>query len=229
MSKFQDLTGQRFGRLVVIKRLENNSRNQARWLVKCDCGNTKILTTNAFKKTKSCGCLRKEVTSNRTSAKLEGKKYGKLTVMKRLRSNKKQNIVWLCKCECGNFTEATTDLLNRGEKLSCGCLNHETLVKRNTTHGLTHTRLHHIWCGMKTRCYNSNRREYKWYGALGVEVCKEWKESFESFYNWSLSHGYKDNLTIDRINPYGNYEPSNCRWATWTEQNLNKRTSHKET
>lgn len=80
---------------------------------------------------------------------------------------------------------------------------------------------------MKDRCGNPNNSGYQWYGAKGVKVCEEWKNSFESFYSWAMANGYKKGLSIDRINPFGNYEPSNCRWATSIEQALNKRTSKK--
>lgn len=229
MGKFQDLTGQKFGRLTVIKRakdkIRTNGKHKVMWECQCECGNIKDIDASSLKsgRVNSCGCYKKELLSKKHSGKLEGKRFGKLTVIKRLRSNKKQNVVWLCKCDCGNFTEATTDLLNKGEKLSCGCRNREALLERNTTHGLTHTRLYGIWSGMKARCYNPNRDEYKWYGAKGVTICEEWKNDFQKFYDWSLANGYNDNLTIDRINPYGDYEPANCRWATWSEQNFNKR------
>lgn len=78
---------------------------------------------------------------------------------------------------------------------------------------------------MKQRCYNPHATQYKYYGSLGVTVCEEWRESFIKFYEWAKENGYRQGLTIDRINPYGNYEPANCRWATYTEQNRNKRNS----
>ena len=80
---------------------------------------------------------------------------------------------------------------------------------------------------MKSRCYNKNTPNYKYYGALGVIICEEWKNNFEIFRNWALSHGYREDLTIDRINPYGNYEPNNCRWVDYKTQNNNKRNNHK--
>lgn len=81
---------------------------------------------------------------------------------------------------------------------------------------------------MKSRCYNKNSVSYKYYGDKGVSICGEWLNSFSAFYNWAISNGYSDNLTIDRINPFGNYEPNNCRWATYKEQNNNQRKHYKK-
>ena len=175
---------------------------------------------------------------------LTGQKFGRLTVIKRGKNTKYNKATFLCKCDCGNTKVVIGSSLTNGRTTSCGCKQVEDTIKRSTTHGKCYTRLHSIWNGMKTRCYNKNRECYKNYGALGIKVCEEWKSDFQAFYDWSMSHGYNDNLTIDRINPYGNYEPSNCRWATRHEQNNNqrnsecnrkykeeylKRTSHKET
>lgn len=94
-----------------------------------------------------------------------------------------------------------------------------------TTHQETKTRLHKIWSSMHERCENVNHKYYKHYGGRGIHVCEEW-EDYVNFRDWAVSNGYSDNLTIDRINNDGNYEPSNCRWSTFSEQAKNKRTNH---
>lgn len=95
----------------------------------------------------------------------------------------------------------------------------------NYKHGLKNTRLFSIWSGMKTRCYNSNSPQFKNYGARGIKICDEWLTDFMNFYNWSMSNGYSDNLTLDRIDVNGNYEPNNCRWVTSKVQANNRRTN----
>ena len=93
-------------------------------------------------------------------------------------------------------------------------------------HNGTDTRLYETWCSMKERCYNLHNRSYKNYGKKGIKVCEEWKHDFASFKAWALSNGYTDNLTIDRIDFDGNYEPNNCRWITRKEQNRNYSRNH---
>ena len=151
---------------------------------------------------------------------ITGKKFNKMTVIERAENAKQGQARWLCRCECGAERIVAGYNLTRGSVKSCGCLK----KARMTKHGLSSHPMYSIWKAMKKRCNNKNDKKYLDYGGRGIIVCREWMESFESFY-FDMKDSYYLGLTIDRINNDGNYEPKNCKWSTRKEQCNNKRTN----
>ncbi len=145
---------------------------------------------------------------------LLGKRFGRLTVIQFLGIQKRQ-ARWLCQCDCGSTTTASTAMLNL-KLQSCGCLT----LEKTTTHHMSRTRPYRIWMGMRSRCDNSSQPVYKYYGARGVHYCPEWS-TFEGFWK-DMQPGYVPDKTLDRVDNDGNYCPENCVWATNKEQSQHK-------
>ena len=151
---------------------------------------------------------------------LMGMKFGKLTVIKRVENKNGHSATWECRCDCGTVFSVAGTALRAGQKHCKKCT---PRWGNKIIHNMSRSRIYRIWHGIKDRCNNNNSDAYRNYGARGITFCIEWNE-FLPFYDWAMQNGYTDELTIDRIDNNGNYEPSNCRFITILEQQKNKRT-----
>lgn len=151
-----------------------------------------------------------------------GQVFNRLTVLKEVEKRAGKRY-FECICECGNHGEYRLVAMRAGKIKSCGCLRNKQNKTVGITHGKRNTRIYTIWHSMKQRCLNLNNINYRHYGGRGIEICNEWRDSFELFYDWAVKNGYSKNLTIDRIEVDRNYEPSNCRFISMKDQNRNKK------
>lgn len=156
---------------------------------------------------------------------LTNQRFGRLFVTKKIGLDKRSNVLWECKCDCGKVIQTTSPNLVSGKSKSCGCLGAENRLKSVTKHGATknksRTNEYSIWNGMKNRCLNPKNNGYKNYGGRGIKICDRWND----FANFLADIGPRPGkeYSLDRIDSNGNYEPSNCRWATRKEQAATKR------
>lgn len=153
---------------------------------------------------------------------LKGQRFGKLTVIEIDHFQECKNskrTYWKCICDCGNEVIVRSDCLTTGNTKSCGCYN---VSCREKPTSIKKHKLYRVYWAMKDRCYNSNNKHYDRYGGRGITICDKWLDDYEVFYNWCMNNGYKDGLSIDRIDNDGNYCPENCRWITIAEQQQNK-------
>lgn len=222
MSAATDISGRRFGKLVVVERAGSNANGRALWNCLCDCGKSVVVKGNALLSgnTRSCGCL------NRPD--IAGKRFGRLIAI-RIDAGKSNSHskFWICKCDCGRESSVSRSNLVSGATASCGSKRCRNVRK---IHGGSNERLYNVWADMRGRCASPQNINYSRYGGRGIKVCPEWDKSYEAFRDWALATGYDETAprgqcTIDRIDVNGNYCPENCHWADITTQNRNKRTS----
>lgn len=234
---FIDLSGEEYENFKVIKqgngRYTNGGHYKTTWICRCVCGKEFEVDGEKIRKglVYSCGCMRYK-NRDKYYEDLTGKKFGKLTVVRRLKPEevKTKQYNWLCKCECGRYVSASANKLKTGIAKSCGCLKDDFSIGDITrTHGKSHSKIYNVYSGMKQRCFNPNNDRYKNYGGRGITICDEWlgENGFENFYRWAMEAGYDESKSrteqsIDRIDVNGNYEPSNCRWADSYTQARNK-------
>lgn len=159
---------------------------------------------------------------------ITGKRFGKLVAIEPVGKDKRNNVLWLCKCDCGNECTRAVSELHKRNNHSCGCSGKEhlkTMSQGNITHGMTGSRLLGCYKAMMSRCYREKDIHYNAYGRRGITVCDEWNGHSDAFVEWALNNGYSDDLTLERINVNGNYEPSNCTWIPMSEQYKNKQSN----
>lgn len=223
MREYIDLSNKQAGWLKVLELtdlLANNGTTKL-WKCRCKCGNIVYKTANKLndaiknKYNLSCGC-------SKSKKSLKGQIFNDFIVLDFIKDLSNCNVLWKCKClKCNNTFELSTKRLKKNKNICKVELKKQIEIEHC---------LHNCLSRMKTRCYNKKSREYKYYGAKGVVICKEWLEDSDKFVKWALENGYKNEkndkgyniLTIDRIDSEGNYEPSNCRWVDMYVQANNK-------
>jgi hypothetical protein len=241
--KFVDLEGKQFGRWTVIGYAGKSAANMSLWACRCKCGNeSPVLAKHLLSgMSQSCGCLRDELLSARQKAKSEerartrdpfakpdsplfvdltGHTYGEWFVVQFAEKTSSGSCSWLCRCSCGTERPVKGSNLRSGTSRSCRSPAHE--YRGNKTHGDSKERLYWIYRGILQRCNDPRNEDY---GGRGITICDEWRSSYIAFREWALSHGYRDDLTIERKDVNGNYTPENCEWIPHPDQQANKRTT----
>lgn len=217
MPAFIDMSGERYGRWLVLTFSRRDENSGAMWLCRCDCGVEKDVARKSLIRgaSISCGCFR--------SPSLKGRRFGRLLALSR--QIQPDGVVrWRCVCDCGAHKDVTFANLTRGGTVSCGCHHREAARQRRLRHGHTDggfSPTYNSWRAARERCCNPDFIGFKYYGGRGITICDRWRDSFEAFLE---DMGERpQGRSLDRIDNDKGYEPGNCRWATAFEQRENQR------
>lgn len=225
-----DHTGKRMGSVTGLYATGEIKNSQRVWMWLCDCGTQfERVPSKVTEKTACKACVKKRSPlKGRAISDYIGDVFGSLTVVERSKNymssfGENKGVMWLCKCKCGNTTEKFLSELKSSPHASCGCMEKQNRSIASTKHGMGRSRQGDIYRHIKQRCDNPKCTAYPKYGARGITYCDKWK-TFEGFWE-DMQEGYAANLSIDRIDVNGNYCKENCRWATRSQQQQNKRKS----
>jgi hypothetical protein len=203
---FKDLTNKTFGRLKVLKRVENDSFGKSRWLCQCECGNKKIITACSLgRRTKSCGCLHKEKLSKLNFKNLKNKRFGRLKVISRLKNDDYNQIVWKCKCDCGNICNIISRSLIHNRTKSCGCL-HKDVVRKEP--------YYHLFTALNRSSKNRGREcsitFQQFLSFVEINKCHYCNDKIEWFLHRELNKGNGHHYNLDRKDNKIGYTLENC-------------------